>query len=292
MVLAVPNFSEGREPDAIAAIAAAFGRAEVLDRHSDAVHNRSVLTLAAPARELVQALVAGAAACRERIDMTTHDGAHPCIGALDVCPLVFVGGGGRALAHELALETAAAIGELGVPVFLYGELAANPHRVERAYFRRGGLAELAERMRRGRLAPDFGPAEPHPSAGATLVTARPPLAAFNLELDTADLMIARAVAAGMRESAGGLPGVRAIAIDLGDRAQVSTNVHDPAAVPLGAVIEEARALAAVHGARPVAAEIVGLVPAAALRGLPDDLPLRDFDPARHVLEDRLEADGS
>jgi glutamate formiminotransferase len=288
MALAVPNFSEGRDSDAIAAIAAAFGRAEILDRHSDEIHNRSVLTLTAPPRELVGALIAGAAACIERIDMSAHEGEHPCVGALDVCPLVFVGGAGRALARELALEAAAAIGDLGVPVFLYGELAADPQRVERAYFRRGGLAELAERMRSGRLTADFGPAEPHPTAGATLVTARPPLAAFNLELDTDDFLIARAVAAGLRESGGGLPGVRAIAIDLGDRAQVSTNVHDPVAVPLGAVIEEATALAGVHGARPVIAEVVGLVPAAALRGLPEDVPLRDFDPARHLLENRLE----
>ena len=288
MALAVPNFSEGRDPDAIAAIATAFGRAEILDRHSDEVHNRSVLTLAAPAGELAGALIAGAAACLERIDMTARGGEHPCVGALDVCPVVFASAGGRELARELALETAAAIGELGVPVFLYGELASDPRRVERAYFRRGGLAELAERMRGGLVA-DFGPAEPHPTAGATLVTARPPLAAFNLELDTADLSIARAVAAGLRESGGGLPGVRAIAIDLGDRAQVSTNVHDPAAVPLGVVIDEVRALAAVHDARPVAAEVIGLVPEAALRGLSEDVPLRDFDPARHVLENRLES---
>lgn len=287
MALAVPNFSEGRDPDAIAAIAAAFGRAGILDRHSDEVHNRSVLTLAAPAGELVGSLIAGAEACIERIDISAHAGEHPCVGALDVCPVVFASAGGRELARELALETAAAIGELGVPVFLYGELASDPRRVERAYFRRGGLAELAERMRGG-LAADFGPAEPHPTAGATLVTARPPLAAFNLELDTADLSIARAVAAGLRESGGGLPGVRAIAIDLGDRAQVSTNVHDPAAVPLGVVIDEVRALAAVHDARPVAAEVIGLVPEAALRGLSEDVPLRDFDPARHVLENRLE----
>jgi glutamate formiminotransferase / 5-formyltetrahydrofolate cyclo-ligase len=287
MALAVPNFSEGRDPDAIAAIAAAFGHAEILDRHSDEIHNRTVLNLTAPPRELVGALIAGAAACVERIDMSEHGGEHPCVGALDVCPLVFVDGAGRALARELALEAAAAIGDLGVPVFLYGDLATHGQRVERAYFRRGGLAELADRMRAGRLTADFGPAEPHPTAGATLVTARPPLAAFNLELDTADFLIARAVAAGLRESGGGLPGVRAIAIDLGDRAQVSTNVHDPVAVPLAAVIEEVRALAAAHGARPVTAEVVGLVPAAALRGLPEDVPLRDFDPARHLLENRL-----
>jgi glutamate formiminotransferase len=142
-------------------------------------------------------------------------------------------------------------------------------------------------MRSGELAPDFGPAEPHPSAGATLVTARPPLAAFNLELDTADVEIARAIAARLRESGGGIAGVRAVGIDLGGRAQVSTNIHDPAAVPLATVIEAVRGLAAEHAARPIAAEVVGLVPEAALRDLPDDLPLPGFDPELHVLERRL-----
>jgi glutamate formiminotransferase / 5-formyltetrahydrofolate cyclo-ligase len=287
MTLAVPNFSEGRDPDAIAAIAEAFGRAEVLDRHTDEVHNRTVLTLSAPPHQLVDALVAGAEACVERIDMSSHEGEHPCVGALDVCPAVWLVESGRATARELALEAALAIGDLGVPVFLYGELASDPRRSERAYFRRGGLAELAARMRSGELSADFGPAEPHPTAGATLVTARPPLAAFNIELDTVNIGVAIEVARGLRESGGGLGGVRAIGVDLGDRAQVSTNVHDPAAVPLGMVIEEVRALAATHGARPVAAEVVGLVPAAALRDLPEDVPLRGFDPARHVLENRL-----
>jgi glutamate formiminotransferase len=146
---------------------------------------------------------------------------------------------------------------------------------------------LGERLRAGELEPDFGPAALHPSAGATLVTARPPLAAFNVELDTGDVEVARTVAASLRESGGGLPGVRALGIGLGERAQVSTNVHDPVAVPLGAVIERVRELAAAHGARPLAGEVVGLVPAAALRLLPADVPLRGFDPARQVIERRL-----
>ena len=142
-------------------------------------------------------------------------------------------------------------------------------------------------MRAGELAPDVGPPAPHPSAGATLITARPPLAAFNVELDTGDVEIARAVAAQLRESGGGPAGVRAVGIDLAGRAQVSTNVGDPTAVPLATVIERVRELAAEHGARPVAGEVVGLVPEAAIRGLPEDVPLRGFDPERHVLERRL-----
>ncbi len=291
MALSVPNFSEGRDRAAIDAIAAAFAPAELLDRHSDTVHDRTVLTLAAPTAELVVALAAGASACRERIDMREHAGAHPAVGALDVCPVVWSQAAARDEARELALAVADAIGALEIPVFLYGELASAPERAERAYFRRGGITALAERMLAGELAPDRGPRAPDPRAGATLVTARAPIAAFNVELDTADVAIAAAVAERLREAGGGLPGVRAIGIDLGDRAQVSTNVHDPAAVPLATVIERVRELAAAHGARPTAGELVGLVPEAGLGELPADVPLRGFDPERHLLERRLAAGG-
>lgn len=299
MLLAVPNFSEGRDEATIGAIAGAFGSdAAVLDLHSDPVHNRSVVTLGpgaadaasrkGPREEFVASLLTGAAACVERIDMRGHDGAHPCIGALDVCPLVWTTPADRDGAREAALEAARGIAGLEVPVFLYGELATDADRGERAFFRRGGLAELSRRVAAGELAPDFGPAVAHPSAGATLVTARPPLAAFNLVLDTGDVEVARAVAAGLRESGGGLAGVRAIGVDLDGRAQVSTNVHDPTATPLAAVIERTRALAAEHGARPVAGELVGLVPEAGVHDLPGDLDLGDFDPSRQVIERRLE----
>ncbi|HET9676911.1 MAG TPA: hypothetical protein VFP21_05350, partial [Solirubrobacterales bacterium] len=140
----------------------------------------------------------------------------------------------------------------------------------------------------GELRPDFGPDLPHRTAGATLVTARPPLAAFNVELDTGDVEIARAVAAGLREAGGGPAGVRAIGLLLSSgRAQVSTNVHDPLAVPLGEVVERVRELAAPLGAQPLEAELVGLIPQAALAGYPADVPMRGFDPRRHVIEARL-----
>ena len=143
-------------------------------------------------------------------------------------------------------------------------------------------------MESGELAPDFGPPAPHPRAGATLVTARPPLAAFNLELDTDDVEIARSVAAGLRESGGGLPGVRAIGLRLGSgRAQVSTNVHNPAATPLALVVERVRALAAPLGARPVEAELVGLLPERAVEDYPAEVPIRGFDPELHLIERRL-----
>jgi glutamate formiminotransferase len=288
-LLAVPNVSEGRDAGRIESLAAAFGgAATLLDRHSDADHDRTVFTLAGGPAGLLGSLRAGAAAAIESIEMADYAGAHPAIGALDVCPLVWLDPAERDSARAAAREAAAAIGALGVPVFLYGELAADPSRAERAYFRNGGLAELYLRMDAGELRPDFGPPLPHPHAGASLVTARPPLAAFNVELDSGDVEVAAAVAAGLREAGGGLSGVRAMGLLLSNgRAQVSTNVHDPLAVPLGEVVERVRELAAPLGARPLEAELVGLIPAAALPGYPPDVPIRGFDPAQHVIERRL-----
>jgi glutamate formiminotransferase len=222
--------------------------------------------------------------------MDAYRGAHPAIGALDVCPIVWFNPGDHEAARAEAVATAEQIGGLGIPVFLYGELARNPGRAERAYFRNGGLTELWLRMESGELQPDFGPDLPHRRGGATLVTARPPLAAFNIELDSEDVEVARAVAAGLREAGEGVPGVRAIGLLLSSgRAQVSTNVHDPLTVPLGEVVERVRELAAPLGARPLEAELVGLIPQAALLGYPEDVPMRGFDPERHVIERRLAA---
>lgn len=290
-LLAVPNVSEGRDPDRIAGLRQAFGQgASLLDAHSDPDHDRTVFTLGGQPEALLEALVQGAAATIAAIDMTHHEGLHPAIGALDVCPVVWLAQADRDAAVATAIEAAAAIGELGVPVFLYGDLAIGPDRVERAFFRNGGLAELWLRMEGGGLAPDRGPVLPHRTAGATLVTARPPLAAFNVELDGGDLDAARAIAAGLRESGGGLPGVRAIGLPLSSgRMQVSTNVHNPLAVPLGEVVERVRALAEPLGARPVETELVGLVPAGALEGYPADIPIRDFDPELRIVEKRLAA---
>jgi glutamate formiminotransferase len=288
-LLAVPNVSEGRDAARIAALERAFSvGVELLDRHADPDHNRTVFTLAGEAEPLRRALARGAAEAIHSIDMTAHRGVHPAIGALDVCPIVWLDPTQRELARQTAVEVGGEVGDLGVPVFFYGELAAGPERGERAYFRNGGMAELWVRMEAGGIRPDRGPGLPHRTAGATLVTARPPLGAFNVELDRDDLEIARAVAAGLREAGGGLPGVRAIGLPLsGGRMQVSTNVHDPVEVPLGEVVEAVRALATPLGARPVAAEVVGLVPAAALAGYPEDVPIRGFDPARQTIERRL-----
>ncbi len=288
-LLAVPNVSEGSDRGRLERLERAFSRGvTLLDRHVDADHGRSVFTLAGEPGQLTGALAAGAEEAVETIDMRGYAGAHPAIGALDVCPVVWFRPGDRDAARTEAIAVAEQIGGLGVPVFLYGELAREPVRAERAYFRNGGLSELWLRMEGGELRPDFGPAQPHRSAGAALVTARPPLAAFNVELDSGDVEVARAVAAGLREAGGGPSGVRAIGLLLASgRAQVSTNVHDPLAVPLGEVVERVRSLGAPLGARPLEAELVGLAPRAALAGYPADVPIRGFDPARQTIEARL-----
>jgi glutamate formiminotransferase / 5-formyltetrahydrofolate cyclo-ligase len=289
VLLAVPNVSTAGDEDALGRLAAAFGRAAtVLDFHTDTDHGRSVFTLAGEPGGLTESLVAGAEEALESIDMSSYMGAHPAIGALDVCPIVWLREEDRGVARTEAVAVANQIGGIGVPVFLYGELAREPGRAERAYFRNGGLAELWLRMEAGELRPDFGPPLPHPHGGATLATARPPLAAFNIELEGADLDTARAVAAGLREAGGGPRGVRAIGLMLSSgRAQVSTNVHDPLTTTLGTVVEKVRLLAAPLGARPVEAELVGLIPAAALVDYPADVPIRGFDPAQQVIERRL-----
>lgn len=259
----------------------------MLDQHSDPVHNRTVFTLAGRDAALLRALRGLAVRAMEAIDITRQRGAHPRIGALDVCPIVWPEPALRDHAREVALAVAEQLGALGLPVFLYGELASSPERTERAYFRRGGHEALAERMRSGELLPDLGPGWPHPTAGGVLVTARPPLAAFNVELEGADLSTGEGIAARLREAGGGLPGVRAIAIDLGDgRIQISTNVHDPAEVGLGKVVERVRELAAEVGAAPRVAELVGLIPAAALDGYPEDVPILG-DPHARTIEARL-----
>jgi glutamate formiminotransferase len=291
---AVPNVSEGRDESCIAAFARALGAhgCSLLDVHSDADHNRSVFTLLGGPQELADSLLAAARTVVGHIDMRVHEGAHPCIGALDVVPIAYLREDDRELAHDEALAVANRLaGELDLPVFVYGEIASSDHRRERAFFREGGVAALSARMATGELAPDFGPARLHPTAGAALVGARPPLVAFNVELDTADVDVAKQVAAKVRETNGGLPGVRAIGVKLETRgvAQVSTNVHDPFAVPLANVVDTVRANATALGASVTAAELVGLAPAAALDGFPAGVELRGFDAHRHILENRLPA---
>jgi glutamate formiminotransferase/glutamate formiminotransferase/formiminotetrahydrofolate cyclodeaminase len=285
LLLAVPNVSDGTDAETIDAIGRAFAPARLLDLHADPDHGRSVYSLAGRQGELGEALVAGARAAIARIDLRRHHGVHPHVGAIDVAPIVYLDEATRGAACAEALTTAALLGDtLELPVFLYGDLATSPDNRERAAIRKGGPARLAERMAAGELNPDYGPALPHETAGAVLVTARPPLIAFNLDLDTDDVELARSIAARLRESGGGPPGVRAIGLYLParKRAQVSFNVHDHTAVPLRVLVEEVRRDA------PVAeAELVGLAPAAAFTDFPDDLPIRDFDAGRKLIENAL-----
>jgi glutamate formiminotransferase / 5-formyltetrahydrofolate cyclo-ligase len=288
-LVAVPNFSEGRSERVIGTLEATLGgRARVLNRHFDSEHNRCVFTITAESDGLVKALIAGAEEALNVIDLRHYKGLHPHIGALDVCPVVWQEEARHDDAIKAAREAAEGIAGLGIPVFFYGELASSPERVERVYFREGGPSELARRMKAGELQPDLGPSEPHPTAGATLCTAREPLVAFNVELDTPDPDVARAVAAELREAGGGLAGVRALGLPREKgQCQVSMNVQDPIGVPLATVIGEIQRLAAEHGAKPVEAELVGLAPEAAFEGYPEDVPIRDFDPRRDIIENVL-----
>src|SRR3954468_21222887 len=187
VLLAVPNAGQGQHRPVIDRIAAGFAPAHLLDVHSDGDHNRSVLWIAAEQRDLPDALASGARAAAESIDLNTQNGVHPRVGSLDVAPVIYRDADERGAAIATALTAATFIGELGIPVFLYGELATDPERAERAELRRGGHQELGRRIAAAELVPDYGPAELHPTAGATLVTARPPLIAFNVELATTDL---------------------------------------------------------------------------------------------------------
>ena len=290
LLLTVPNASAGRDERIVAEIARALAPAtdagpRLLDVHRDPDHDRSVFTVAGRQGELAEALLRGATAVVGRVDLRSQEGVHPRVGALDVVPLVYLDPEARGSACAEALTAAALIGEdLDVPVFLYGDLATAPEQRERAALRAGGPGRLAERTERGELHPDYGPARVHPSAGATLVTARPPLVAFNLELDSDELQLARRIAASVRESGGGFPGVRALGLALAERGrvQVSFNVHDHRAAPLADLV------AAVRAKAPVAcAELVGLAPKSAFEGFPEDLPVRGFDPARHLIENAL-----
>jgi len=308
MLLAVPNVSEGRDERVIAEIGAAFSGGEagqggsaspvrLLDVHSDGDHHRSVFTLAAQPAALADALLAGGRTATEQIDILARAeagveqrGQHPHVGALDVVPIVYIREQDRGPACAEALLVADRIAqELTVPVFLYGELTADTpgEGRTRAELRRGGVLTLAARMadRDDPMRPDFGPHQIAHGAGATLVAARAPLVAFNLQLaPPATIDTARQISAQIRQGGqAGIPGVRAIAVLLrGGVAQVSMNVERPFDVSLAEVVAAVGALAPVSSA-----ELVGLAPAAAMERFPEDIPCIGFDPARHIIENAL-----
>jgi glutamate formiminotransferase len=284
----VPNFSEGRDPATIASLREALSQgADLLDVHVDPDHNRSVFTLVGDDTTLVEALLSGVQVARERIDLGQHEGAHPRIGAADVVPIVALDPSERERAQDCALRVAERIGaELGLPVFLYGDSAPGKGP---AFFRRGGPAELQRRIDAGELAPDFGPNRLDERAGGVIVGARRPLIAFNVNLSTDDVKVARAIAAVVREKGGGFPGVRALGLQLprAGHAQVSMNVEDYEAAALHEIVDRVAAEAHERGAEVSGTELVGLMPAgAAAAAAGAMLRIDGFTPSR-VLELRL-----
>jgi glutamate formiminotransferase len=284
----VPNVSEGRDPAVIAAVGDAFAaHARLLDVHTDVDHNRSVFTLIGDETSLVEALLAGIACACERIDLGTHQGAHPRIGVSDVVPIVPIVPSDMERARATALELGRRVGtELGLPVFLYGELA--PDRGP-AFYRRGGPEELQRRIDAGEVAPDFGPARLDAARGGVIVGARRPLIAFNVNLVGANVEAAKAIARAIRERDGGFPGVRALGLDLPEagHAQVSMNVEDWEAAALHEIVAAIEREAATHGVEVAGAELVGLMPAgAAAAAAGAALRIDGFDASR-LLELRL-----
>ncbi|MBI1798673.1 MAG: glutamate formimidoyltransferase [Candidatus Eisenbacteria bacterium] len=280
LVECVPNFSEGRRTEVVEALIAAIAQVAgvtLLDHECDADHNRSVLTFAGEPPPVVEAAVRAVAKAAELIDLNHHSGQHPRMGAADVVPFVPVDGVTLEDCADLAREAGRRIGEeLGIPVFLYEAAASRPDRVSLADVRRGEFEGLRERIGRDpERRPDFGPSRIHPTAGATAVGARRFLVAFNANLDTGDVRVARAVAAAIREQGGGLRNVRALgfSIENGRRAQVSMNLVNPEATPIHRVLALVRDEAARHGARISGCEVVGLIPEYAM-----------LDAAEHALQ--------
>ena len=284
----MPNVSEGRDAGAIAAIGHALSsRARLLDVHSDVDHHRSVFTLAGIDGDeaLVESLVAGIARARDLVDLRRHEGVHPRVGAADVVPLVPIRPSDMDRACAAALALGERVGEeLGLPVFLYGVVGEDRRP---AFFRRGGPETLQARVDAGELAPDFGPPRLDPGAGAVLVGARVPLVAFNVDLATDDVDVARAIAATVRESSGGFPGVQALGLALAGRTQVSMNVLDTSRTALHEVVERVTEEARQRGVAVLRGELVGLVPASvAVAAAAGPLALPGLDESR-ILELRL-----
>jgi glutamate formiminotransferase len=313
LIESVPNYSEGRRPEIVDALAAAVRAtpgAALLDRTSDASHNRSVLTMAGEAEAITRALESTIEVAIREIDMERHTGEHPRIGAVDVVP--FVPLGETTMDQTVALARAfgrRVADRFEIPVFLYARAAVRPDRVRLADVRRGGYEGLRDEIATHGREPDFGPARTHPRAGAMAVGARPFLIAWNINLESADVDLAKRIARRVRESGGGLPAVQAngFMIDELGCAQVSMNLLDFATTPLWRVWEEVRAVAAQDGVELRESELIGLAPLAAFMDVathadaPADAPvderfaaaarairLRDADPMM-ALELRLAA---
>jgi glutamate formiminotransferase len=313
LVECVPNFSEGRRPqviDDIAAVVRAVDGVHLLDRTSDPDHNRSVLTFAGEAHAVVAAMDAAVAEALARIDMNAHEGQHPRIGAVDVIPFVPLGDTTIDDCVQLARNFGARIAaSYDLPVYLYAKAATRPDRVVLADIRRPQFEGLRELIGRPGQEPDFGPARLHPTAGAVAVGARPFLIAYNINLESTDVDLAKRIAKAVRESSGGLPRVQGLGLFLDELgcAQVSMNLLDFTVTPVWRVWAAVRDLAAENGVSIRESELIGLCPLAALTdvadhagvdaslaveeritGAADWLRVRDFDPSM-ALELRLAA---
>jgi len=294
IVECVPNFSEGRRPEIVKEIVEAM-RAEgavVLDEEMDADHHRAVVSLAGEPKGIAKAAFAGVAAAAKRIDLREHKGAHPRMGACDVLPFVPVRGATTELCVRLAEEVGERIGdELSIPVFLYGDAAKRPERADLAAVRKGQFEGLSEAIGRDpERQPDFGPAKIHASAGATAVGARFFLIAYNVNLESDDVDLAKRIAKKVRERDGGLPRVKALGFALADRGivQVSMNLTDFRVTSILVAFEAVEREARAAGVEVRESEIVGLVPRdSVFEGIEGRLRLNGFERSRQVVEDRL-----
>lgn len=286
------NFSDGQHADVIGAIerAARLPGVRVLDMSSDADHNRSVITFAGEPQAVADAAFAIVACARDVIDLRRHHGTHPRLGAVDVVPFVPVSGASMADCVQMARRTGERIGrELSIPVFLYEEAATAPHRRNLADIRHGEFEGLAAKMKDPLWRPDFGPAAPHPSAGAVVVGARTYLVAYNIYLNSKDIKIAKAIARAVRQRDGGLSNVKALGMFIKERdmVQISMNLVDPFRTPIYRVVEAVRTEAARYGVAVVESELIGLLPLEALiETARYYLQLHNLR-SEHVLENRL-----
>jgi glutamate formiminotransferase len=300
LIECVPNFSEGRRPEVLAEICRAVSQIDgvtLLDSSRDETHNRSVVTFAGNAEPVVRAATAAVGRALELIDMTQHSGAHPRIGAVDVIPFVPLGNTRLEECVDLARRFGEQVAQrFELPVYLYGEAALRPERRRLADVRRGQYEALREELGvNPERDPDFGPARLHPRGGAVAVGARKPLIAFNVNLATDDLALAKKIAHAIRESSGGLPAVQAMGVLLENpgeprMAQVSMNLVDWERTGIARVVRVIRRMALEAGTDIDHCELIGLAPAAALLEVAADaLMLRDFS-ADQALELRLARD--
>ena len=298
IVECVPNFSEGRRKEVVDALAAALtsAGARLLDSEMDAAHNRSVLSIAGEPEAVARGVLEAVGKAAELIDLRTHRGEHPRIGATDVVPFIPIAGVSIEECVALSQRVAEAIAQRhGIPVYLYEQSARVPERQDLAHIRKGEFEGLREEVRTNpERRPDFGPPELHSSAGATVVGARFALIAYNVYLDTANVKVAAAIARAVRHSSGGLRYVKALGFEIKERnqAQVSMNLTNFEGTPVFRAFEMVAREAARYGARAVSSEIVGLVPQKALDACAEYyLQLEDFS-AQQILENRLAAAGA